>query len=247
MRNFQFFFLITIVFFWNCSSPERSKVVDVYMNGDPKELEIYEGNPPKRKLARRMFLSPYQDTMVVIDLRENDTIVHEIEKLLVIEKHKNDTSKLVHKIILKGLEETLVEVQYFDDTGDTLKIENKVEGYEKSYLDLHENLNKTEGLKVYLQGKWEGFQTKTGKRFMIEYQGSSSTFKELDRGGNATYEEVTATNYEWNFIVRHRVMRGFPKEKIEKGKTYFRSLTVLTKYQFRLGDKKGPIVFDKVL
>ncbi len=247
MRHFLYFLILQCTFFWNCSGPERTKVVDIYVNGDPKELEIYEGNPPKIELAKRMFLSPYGDTVLVIDVIENDTITHEIIKFLVIEKHKNDSSKLVHKIILEGMEETLAEVQYLDDTGDTLKIENKIEGYEKSYLDLHEDLNKSDGLKAYLQGNWEGVQNKTGKRFAVEYQGNSSTFQEFDRNGKTVYEEISAANYEWNFVMRHRIMRGQPKEKIKKGKTYFRTLTILTKYQFRLGDKKGPIVFNKVL
>ena len=187
------------------------------------------------------------DTVIVIDVIENDTIIHEIEKFMLIEKHKNDSSKLVHKIILKGLNETLAEIHHLDDTGDTLKIENKIEGGEKSYLDLHKNLVNSDGLKNYLQGKWKGKQRKTGKHFEVEYQGSSAIFQELGRKGDVVFEEITAANYEYNFIIRQRVMRGFPKEKIDRGKTFFRSLTILTKYQFRLGDKKGPIVFDKVL
>ena len=105
-----------MIFLTNCSAPERAKIVDIYTSGEPKELEIYEGKHPNIELVRRMFLSSYGDTVIVININDNDTIIHKMEKFLIIERHKNDSSKLVHKMIINGLNETLAEIQYLDST-----------------------------------------------------------------------------------------------------------------------------------
>ena len=83
------------VIFIQCSSPEDSVPVDIYQDGSVKEIEVYAGDPPKRYLAKRIYISSFGDTSMIINIEEDDTTMAEIKKEIVKSTFDNGENMIV--------------------------------------------------------------------------------------------------------------------------------------------------------
>ena len=135
----KFSYILNILFcgfiFIQCTSKEKSKIVDIYSSGGTKEIEVYAGDPPKRYLAKRIYISSFGDTSMIINIEEDDTTIAEIKKEIVKSTFDNGEKMIVEHWTIFGHDETLSEIHYFDNTGDILQIDDKVNGNLRKYAE----------------------------------------------------------------------------------------------------------------
>ncbi|MAJ44947.1 MAG: hypothetical protein CMF96_09430 [Candidatus Marinimicrobia bacterium] len=242
-------FLCFILF--NCSGNEKSKVVDIFPDGSPKEIEVYSGNPPKMELSKILFISSFGDTAITINVEKNDTIMPEIKKEIVKQKYDNGQSMIVEHWIILGLEENLAEIHYFDNMSDILKIDDKINGRIKKYAELHPELGNTPSpnnpLKEYLYGQWNVASKFSGKKYLSEFKGGVYTFTEINNLGKKLWEEMYSINYNWDFnIVLRMLNKGFPKSRIKVGRRVNYQLNIDTKDRFELIDAENQFIFTRI-
>ena len=158
MKQLSYIFLyILCILILQCSGNEKSKIVDIYPDGSPKEIEVYKGNPPKMELNKILHISSFGDTSMIVNIEDGDTLIPEINKEIIKSKFKNGQSMIVDHWKIRGHSETLIEIHYFDETGDILKIDDKVNNRVKKYAELHPELERWDKpennpLKNYLHG-----------------------------------------------------------------------------------------------
>jgi hypothetical protein len=246
------FLIIPIVglFFTNCSSPEKSKIVDIYTDGSPKEIEVYAGNPPKRYLSKIIFLSSLGDTSMTINVEDGDTLMSEIKKEIETQTFDNGNKMIVQHWTILGHSETLTEVHYFDNMGDILQVDDKINGTLRKYAELHEDLKQwqkpNEPFKNYLHGKWDVSLKNSSKKYIAEFKGSAYSIAELDKIGEKKWEEFHSVNYLWNFELGFRMLnKGFPKESIKAGKRENFVLHIDTKYKFLMEGNSNKYLFSR--
>lgn len=242
-------FLCTILL--NCSGNEKSKVVDIYPDGSPKEIEIYIGNPPKMELSKILFISSFGDTSITINVEDGDTLMPEIKKEIVKSKFDNGQSMIVEHWTINGHEETLAEIHYFDYSGDILKVNDKINERIKKYAELHPELGNTPSpnnpFKDYLHGQWEVVSNFTGKKYLSEFKGGVYTFSESNSSGGKKWEEMYSINYNWNFILDLRMLnKGFPKDRIKPGKRVNYQLKIDTKDRFEIENDENHFTFTRI-
>lgn len=229
----------------NCSGNEKSKVVDIYSDGSPKEIEIYTGNPPKMELSKILYISSFGDTAITINVEDGDTLMPEIKKEIIKSKFDDGQSMVVEHWIIKGHEETLAEIHYFDNTGDILKVDDKINERIKKYAELHPDLERwmkpeNNPFKDYLHGQWDVVSNFSGKKYLIEFKGGAFTFSEVDYSGKKSWEEMYSINYNWNFILDLRMLnKGFPKDRIKPGKRVNYQLKIDTKDKFEMENEEN--------
>lgn len=246
--NFLYLSLFSIIFL-NCSGIERSRDVDIYSDGSPKEIHVFTGNPPKMELAKILFISSFGDTAITINVLEEDTLMPEIKKEIVKTKFDNGDNMIVEHWTILGHDETLVEIHYFDETGDILKVDDKVNGTIRKYEELHPDLERwmkpeDNPFKEYLHGTWNVASHFTNKKYLAEFKGGAYTISEIDYSGNKFWEEMYSINYVWNFIVELRMLnKGFPKNRIKPGKRVNFQLTIDTKDKFDMENDKNHFIF----
>ena len=253
MKFLNFLYLTIISFFiLQCSGIEKSKVVDIYSDGSPKEIEIYTGNPPKMELAQILFISSFGDTTIIINVADGDTIMPEIKKELTKSSFDNGTPMIVEHWTILGHDETLAEIHYFDETGDILQIDDKVNETLRKYAELHPELKRwmkpeINPFKDYLHGKWDVTSKYSGKKYLAEFKGGAYMFSEVDYSGKKIWEEMYAVNYIWNFELELRMLnKGFPKDRINPGKKVHYQLKIDTKDNFEMENDENYFGFNRV-
>ena len=242
------FFSIIVL---NCSGNEKSKVIDIYADGSPKKIAIYIGNPPKMELSKILFISSFGDTAITINVQDGDTLMPEIKKEIIKEKFDNGKSMIVEHWIIHGYDEKLVEIHYFDDTGDILKVDDRINERIKKYAELHPNLEKwlkpeDNPFKNYLNGQWDVISSLTGKKYLSEFKGGTYISSEVDISGKKYWEEMYSINYNWNFNIDIRMLnKGFPKNRIKPGKRFNYQLKIDTKDRFEMINEQNNFIFTR--
>jgi hypothetical protein len=238
------------IFLIQCSSPEKSKVVDIYTNGSPKEIEVIAGNPPKRYLSKRIYLSSFGDTSIIINIEDDDTLMTEIKKEITTSTFDNGEKMIVQHWTILGHEETLTEIHYFDETGDILQIDDKINNVLRKYVELHKNLKMwqkpADPFKKYLHGKWDVTHKSNRKKYIAEFKGSLYTIAELDNSGEKKWEEFHSINYLWDYELEFKMLnKGIPKNRIKPGKRENFILQIDTKYLFLMEGRNQSLIFKR--
>ena len=249
-------YILNILFFGfifiQCSSPENSVPVDIYQDGSVKEIEVYAGNLPKRYLSKRIYISSFGDTSMIINIEEDDTTMAEIKKEIVKSTFDNGEKMIVEHWTIFGHNETLLEIHYFDNTGDILQIDDKVNGTLRKYAELHEDMAKGDfsgnnPFKKYLQGKWDVKSNSSNKKYQVEFKGSVYSIAELDYSGSKKWEEFHSVNYNWEYILDFRMLKkGYPKERIKAGKRESFQLVIDTKDKFDMENNSKKYTFNRI-
>lgn len=245
------YFIIFNILFLNCGGIERSKIVDIYPDGSPKEIEIFEGNPPKMELAQILFISSFGDTAITINVIDGDTIMPEINKEIVKSKFDNGESMIVDHWKILGHEETLTEIHYFDETGDLLQIDDKVNETIRKYAELHPEIERwmkpeNNPFKNYLHGIWNGVSNYNGKKYIIEFKGGAYSIAEVDYSGTKKWEEMYSINYNWHYEIGLRMLnKGYPKDRIKPGTRDNYLLEIDTKDKFDMRNNREHFTFTR--
>ncbi len=249
--TYSIIILIFGLFFTHCSSPEKSKIVDIYSDGSPKEIEVYAGNPPKRYLSKIIYLSSFGDTSMTINVEDGDTLMPEINKEIETQSFENGNKMIVQHWKILGHSEILTEVHYFDDTGDILQVDDKINGVLRKYAELHEDLKRwlkpeNNPFKNYLHGKWDVTSKNSKQKFLAEFKGSAYSIAELDKVGTKKWEEFHSVNYLWNYELEFRMLnKGFPKSRIKSGTRENYILHINTKYDFLMEGNSKKYSFSR--
>jgi hypothetical protein len=243
--------IIVCLFTLNCSGIEKSKVVDIYSDGSPKQIEVYAGNPPKMELSKYIFISSFGDTSIIINVQDGDTIMPEIKKEIVKSKFPNGNNMTVEHWVILGHDENLTEIHYFDETGDILQIDDKLNGTLRKYAELHPDIKRwmkpeINPFKDYLHGKWDVISKYTGKKYLAEFKGSAYSYSEIDYSGTKKWEEIYSINYIWNFGLEFRMLnKGFPKDRIKPGRRDNYLLAIDTKDKFDMENDENYFEFNR--
>ena len=250
MKQLSYIFLyILCTLILQCSGNEKSKIVDIYPDGSPKEIEVYKGNPPKMELNKILHISSFGDTSMIVNIEDGDTLIPEINKEIIKSKFKNGQSMIVDHWKIIGHSETLIEIHYFDETGDILKIDDKVNNRVKKYAELHPELERWDKpennpLKNYLHGFWHVESNFTGENFLSEFKGGSYVLSKIDKNSNKIWEEIYGINYNWYFNLDLRMLnKGFPQNRIKPGKRISYQLKIDTKDKFEMENERERYTF----
>ncbi len=144
----------------------------------------------------------------------------------IIERYPNGEKKIIVKYQGYGDNEKLIERKTFDENGELILLEDKINKIRKTYIDMHPSLKTKDGLLYYLQGEWDfgkikndTLYNKINAPFYLIKCDDDFVYKENNiENGEIIYEyklEIKSSTHFNMFWNRDKPLHSFSGTKLE--------------------------------